>query len=70
MKTRQAELEEQLRKTEVEMSQERSRLSRKEAELQKLAKSLESQSGPGTDKKETPAKEEKSSRWSRFLGSG
>lgn len=69
MKTRQAELEEQLRKTEVEMAQERSRLSRKEAELQKLAKSLESQSGPGSDKKETPPKEEKSSRWSRFLGS-
>lgn len=69
MKTRQAELEEQLRKTEVEMAQERSRLSRKEAELQKLAKSLESQPG-GEKPKEGQPKEEKSSRWSRFLGSG
>ena len=69
MKTRQAELEEQLRKTEVEMAQERARLSRKEAELQKLAKNLESQP-VSEDPTDAHPKEEKSSRWSRFLGSG
>jgi hypothetical protein len=70
MKKRQAELEEQLRKTEVEMAQERARLSRKEADLQKLAKTLESQPVADKDKKEGHPKEEKTSRWSRFLGSG
>jgi chromosome segregation ATPase len=69
IKARQQELEEQLRKTEVEMAQERAQLARKEAELKKLEKSLSAQ--PGADKiKEASQKEEKSSRWSRFLGPG
>lgn len=70
-KKRQAELEEKLRKSEIEMSMERAKLSREESRLKQLAEELKNPNmrKKNEEKPKPDEREEKGNRWSKFLGS-
>jgi len=67
---RQHELEEKLRKSEIEMSMERAKLAREEMRLRQLNQELSNPSAKKkNDEKPSDSDEEGGNRWVRFLGS-